>query len=167
MNLNNDVVYRCPRLGPLHQRHPGRSRSLIRHDDGFHLDTSLYQSSPTRHFRIPAARGNRVRWPGSAHVSRAQTSSGPRTMWTATSSALAPRPAIPPDVNGVQVGEVVPLAGSLDVDQTSRAGGASRRSRQQHMGFRRIPENSGAQVQNLDHMKHSGITQPTARSREA
>jgi hypothetical protein len=83
-------------------------------------------------------------------------------MWTAASSALAPRPAIPPDVNGVQVGEVVPLAGSLDVDQTSRAGGASRRSRQQHMGFRRLPENSGAQVQNLDHMKHSGVTQPTA-----
>lgn len=77
------------------------------------------------------------------------------------------RPAIPPEVNGVQVGEVVPLAGSLDVDQTSRAGGASRRSRQQDMGFRRLPENSGAQVQNLDHMKHSGITQPTVRSREA
>ena len=86
-------------------------------------------------------------------------------MWTAASSALAP--AIPPEVNGVQVGEVVPLVGSLDVDQTSRAGGASRRSRQQDMGFRRIPENSGAQVQNLDHMKHSGITQPTVRSREA
>jgi NAD(P)-dependent dehydrogenase (short-subunit alcohol dehydrogenase family) len=26
---------------------------------------------------------------------------------------------------------------------------------------------TGAQVQNLDHMKRSGITQPTARSREA
>ena len=25
MNLNDDVVYRCLRLGPLHQRHPGRS----------------------------------------------------------------------------------------------------------------------------------------------
>ena len=83
-------------------------------------------------------------------------------MWTAASSALAP--AIPPEVNGVQVGEVVPLVGSLDVDQTSRAGGASRR---QDMGFRRLPENSGAQVQNLDHIKHSGITQPTVRSREA
>src|SRR5207249_8969034 len=31
MNLNDDVVYRCLRLGPLHQRHPGRSRSLVRH----------------------------------------------------------------------------------------------------------------------------------------
>src|SRR4029453_18516765 len=32
---------RCRRLGPLHQRHPGRSRSLVRHHDCFHLDTSL------------------------------------------------------------------------------------------------------------------------------
>jgi hypothetical protein len=30
MNLNNDVVYRRLRLGPLHQLCPGRSRSLIR-----------------------------------------------------------------------------------------------------------------------------------------
>src|SRR5436305_12767033 len=36
MNLNNDVVYRCLRLGPLHQLHPGRSRSLIRHHDRLH-----------------------------------------------------------------------------------------------------------------------------------
>jgi hypothetical protein len=42
MNLNDDVVYRCRRLGPLHQRHPGRSRSLIRYHNRFHLDTSLY-----------------------------------------------------------------------------------------------------------------------------
>jgi len=28
MNLNDDVVYRCLRLGPLHRDHPGRSRSL-------------------------------------------------------------------------------------------------------------------------------------------
>jgi hypothetical protein len=26
MNLNDGVVYRCLRLGPLHQLHPGRSR---------------------------------------------------------------------------------------------------------------------------------------------
>src|SRR6185312_15807921 len=31
MNLNDDVVYRCLRLGPLHQLHSGRSRSLLRH----------------------------------------------------------------------------------------------------------------------------------------
>jgi hypothetical protein len=36
MNLNNDVVYRCLRLGPLHQLHPGRSRSLISHHDRLH-----------------------------------------------------------------------------------------------------------------------------------
>src|SRR5262249_40325433 len=33
MNLNDDVVYRCLRLGPLHQRHPGRSPSLVRPND--------------------------------------------------------------------------------------------------------------------------------------
>jgi hypothetical protein len=26
MNLNDGAVYRCLRLGPLHQLHPGRSR---------------------------------------------------------------------------------------------------------------------------------------------
>jgi hypothetical protein len=36
MNLNDDVVYRCLRPGPLHQPHPGRSRSLVRHDDRLH-----------------------------------------------------------------------------------------------------------------------------------
>jgi len=40
MNLNDDVVYRRFRLGPLHQRHPGRSRGLLRHHDRFHLCTS-------------------------------------------------------------------------------------------------------------------------------
>src|SRR5499427_4912957 len=36
MNLNDDVVYRCLRLGPLHQLHPGRSRSPVRHNDCLH-----------------------------------------------------------------------------------------------------------------------------------
>src|SRR4051794_10877960 len=36
MNLDDDVVYRCRRLGPLHQLHPGRSRSLVRHNDRLH-----------------------------------------------------------------------------------------------------------------------------------
>ena len=36
MDLNDDIVYRCLRLGPLHQRHPGRSRSLVRHHDRLH-----------------------------------------------------------------------------------------------------------------------------------
>src|SRR5436853_3600507 len=33
MNLNYDVVYRCRRLGPLGQLHPGRSCRLIRYHD--------------------------------------------------------------------------------------------------------------------------------------
>src|SRR4051812_14454000 len=41
MNLNDDVVYRCLRLGPLHQLHPGRSRSLVRHDDRLHMNRLL------------------------------------------------------------------------------------------------------------------------------
>ena len=44
MNLNDDVVYRWQRLGPLHQLHPGRSRSLVRHDDRLH-DKSFPRSS--------------------------------------------------------------------------------------------------------------------------
>src|SRR4051794_26691479 len=36
MNFNDDVVYRCRRLGPLHQRHAGNSRSLVRHNDRLH-----------------------------------------------------------------------------------------------------------------------------------
>jgi hypothetical protein len=47
MNLNDNIVYRCLRLGPLRQRHPSRSRSLVRHHDSFHLDTPLNKFSPT------------------------------------------------------------------------------------------------------------------------
>src|SRR5512147_2508081 len=36
MNLDDDVVYRCLRLGPLHERHPGRSRNLVRDHDRPH-----------------------------------------------------------------------------------------------------------------------------------
>src|SRR5262247_1135125 len=36
MNLNDDVVYRCLRLGPLGQLHPSRSRSVVRHNDCLH-----------------------------------------------------------------------------------------------------------------------------------
>src|SRR5262249_2619342 len=36
MNLNDDVVYRCLRLGPVHQLHPGRSRGLLRYNDRLH-----------------------------------------------------------------------------------------------------------------------------------
>jgi hypothetical protein len=36
MNLNDNVVYRCVRFGPLHQLHPGRPRSLVRHNNCLH-----------------------------------------------------------------------------------------------------------------------------------
>src|SRR5436189_4189552 len=48
MNLNDDVVYRCLRLGPLHQRHSGRSRSLVRHNDCLHRPPPCVESSPAR-----------------------------------------------------------------------------------------------------------------------
>ena len=48
MNLNDDIVYRCLRLGPLHQLHPGRSRSPVRHNDRLHRSLPLcrHRSSP-------------------------------------------------------------------------------------------------------------------------
>jgi hypothetical protein len=36
MDLNDDVVQGRGRLGPLRQRHPGRSRGLVRHHDRLH-----------------------------------------------------------------------------------------------------------------------------------
>ena len=36
MNPNHDIVYRCLRLGPLHQLRPRRSRSLIRYHNRLH-----------------------------------------------------------------------------------------------------------------------------------
>jgi len=44
MNLNDDVVYRCLRLGPLHQRHPGRSRGLIRHHNRPHDNFLIFSA---------------------------------------------------------------------------------------------------------------------------
>jgi hypothetical protein len=46
MNLNDDVVYRWLRLGPLRQRHPGHSRSLVRHHDRLHRSPRRVESSP-------------------------------------------------------------------------------------------------------------------------
>ena len=49
--INDDVVYRCPRLGPLRQLHPGRSRSLVRYHDRLHhlppdvWDVVIFQNS--------------------------------------------------------------------------------------------------------------------------
>jgi hypothetical protein len=36
MNANNDIVYCCLRLGPLHQFHAGCSRSLVGYNDRLH-----------------------------------------------------------------------------------------------------------------------------------
>jgi hypothetical protein len=60
MNLNNDVVYRRFRLGPLHQRHPGRSRRLVRHHDRFHLDASLCISPRLHDTNISGANPRRL-----------------------------------------------------------------------------------------------------------
>src|SRR5947209_4876021 len=46
MNLNDDVVNRRRRLGPLHQRHPGRSCSLVRHHNRLHPAPPGVELSP-------------------------------------------------------------------------------------------------------------------------
>src|SRR5215468_1560684 len=48
MNLNNDVVYRSLRIGPLHQLHAGRSRSLIRHHNRLHRSPPCVEFLPVR-----------------------------------------------------------------------------------------------------------------------
>ena len=55
MNLNDDVVYRCRRLGPLYQRHPGRSRSLWFGCEDTEQTAALVTDVVTR--RIPARFG--------------------------------------------------------------------------------------------------------------
>src|SRR5436190_19257891 len=48
MNLNNYVVYRRLRLGPLHQLHPSHSRSLIRHHNRLHRSPPCVEFLPVR-----------------------------------------------------------------------------------------------------------------------
>src|SRR5215470_2427368 len=55
MNLNNDIAVvrarqRAPvlRLGPLHQLHPSRSRSLIRHHNRLHRSPPCVEFLPVR-----------------------------------------------------------------------------------------------------------------------
>ena len=72
MNLNDDVVYRCLRLGPLHQLHPGRSRSLVRYHDRLHDNFLLGHLSlwwkccsvgkPVRHLMPGAVGRSRPIW---------------------------------------------------------------------------------------------------------
>src|SRR5437899_8788385 len=61
MNLNNDIAVvrareagerRPLRLGPLHQLHPGRSRSLVRHHDRLHRSTPRVEFSCWHHISI-------------------------------------------------------------------------------------------------------------------
>src|SRR4051794_16488369 len=53
MNLNDDVIYRCRRLGPLHQPHPGCPPSPVAHHDRFHLRPLYMQSSAAALFPLP------------------------------------------------------------------------------------------------------------------
>ena len=53
----DDVVYRCLRLGPLRQRHSGRSRSLVRHHDRLHRPPPCVESWNWLAVRPPDAAG--------------------------------------------------------------------------------------------------------------
>jgi hypothetical protein len=46
MNLDDDVVQRCLWFRPLHQRHRGRSGSVIRHDDRLHRALHVCSTRP-------------------------------------------------------------------------------------------------------------------------
>jgi hypothetical protein len=48
MNLNDDVVYRCRPLGPLHQLHASRTSGLIGHHNRLHRAPSCVEFSPER-----------------------------------------------------------------------------------------------------------------------
>ena len=68
MNLNDDVVYRCLRLGPLYQLHPGRSRSLVRHNDCLHDNFLLGHLRPIRATSSPWRLHLRPRFAPNAHA---------------------------------------------------------------------------------------------------
>src|SRR5215469_12443051 len=57
MNLNNDVVYRGLRLGPLHQLYPCRSRSLIRCHNRLHKSPQAPVARLGRHACLSNASG--------------------------------------------------------------------------------------------------------------
>jgi len=52
MNLNDDVVYRSLRRGPLHELHPSRSRGLVLDNDRFHCPPLCVECVVI--FRIPS-----------------------------------------------------------------------------------------------------------------
>jgi hypothetical protein len=100
MNLNDDVVYRCLQLGPLHQFHPSRSRSLVRHHDRLHDNFLLGHLSlgwkccsvgmPVRHL-MPGAMGSfrKPRWNSALPV--ADVDSPAVSCWGETSRSTARR----------------------------------------------------------------------------
>src|SRR5689334_10801789 len=69
MNLNNDVVYRRPRLGPLHQLHPGRSRSLICYDNRLHRSPSCVEVLAARSPILPLSHDGLSQRNGSIKIS--------------------------------------------------------------------------------------------------
>src|SRR5439155_12536873 len=84
MNLNDDVVYRRLRLGPLHQLHPGSSRSLVRHHDRLHRNCLLshlplwWKSTWTE---SPQARGDESRPPSTRAPRRGRRRHQARVEW--------------------------------------------------------------------------------------
>src|SRR6185369_16863127 len=75
INLNDNVVDRWLRLGPLHQLHPGRSRGLVRHHYRLHL-------SPPCLATLPGYSAPRPAWPTLARCrGRRRKRWGPRTGW--------------------------------------------------------------------------------------
>jgi hypothetical protein len=66
MNLNDDVVYRCLRFGPLCQLHPGRSRGPVRHHDNLHClldhDEQMRCAGPSNSTKSADGGCTIVRW---------------------------------------------------------------------------------------------------------
>src|SRR5215217_4214744 len=72
MNLNDDIVYRCLRLGPLRQLHPGSSRILVRHHNRLHDNFSSVSSG---HFGSTRSASHRAM---AAGVAGSSYGTGPR-----------------------------------------------------------------------------------------
>jgi len=64
VNLNDDVVYRCLRLGPLRQPHSGRSRGLVDHYDRLHANSPWSNRVVGRHDKAddPGCRFDESAW---------------------------------------------------------------------------------------------------------
>jgi hypothetical protein len=83
MNLNENVVYRCCRLRPLGQFHPGRSRSLFGYYDCLHVNISIKVVPGVKPFPKPLRNGpcDRIAFRSSrAGVTAGKSSSGSNTL---------------------------------------------------------------------------------------